>query len=307
MKVSPTLKSQLRAIARWVVLGATLFFLAHTLRQHWADVVQLRLRPSGDRWLLLSLAVTAIAHTWSGWVWGWLLREFDLKVNLGWATRVFLQTNIAKYLPGNIWHFYGRIRAATAADLPGVSVTASVLLEPLLMAAAALPVVMLSLPDGGVVAAIALLVVLLGVHPRLLNPVLDRVARSKLGAPKDGSARQSYRIQHYPLRPLLGELGFVALRSGGFLLAWLAIAPISLATLPILVGGFSLAWLLGLVVPGAPGGVGVLEATAVAVLDETFPVEVVLGAVALYRLISVLAEAGGAGVALWLARREKQS
>jgi len=51
--------------------------------------------------------------------------------------QIYLQTNIAKYLPGNVWHYYGRISAAVKAGVSGSAATLSVLLEPLLMAAAA--------------------------------------------------------------------------------------------------------------------------------------------------------------------------
>jgi len=47
--------------------------------------------------------------------------------------QIYLQTNIAKYLPGNVWH-YGRI-SAVKAGVSGSAATLSVLLEPLLMAA----------------------------------------------------------------------------------------------------------------------------------------------------------------------------
>jgi hypothetical protein len=66
----------------------------------------------------------------------------------------------------------------------------------------------------------------------------------------------------------------------------------------ILVGAFSLGWLLGLVVPGAPGGLGVFEATVLAVLTPRFPAAIVLGGVALYRLNSTLAELLAAGLAV---------
>ena len=65
---------------------------------------------------------------------------------------------------------------------------------------------------------------------------------------------------------------------------------------------FSLAWLLGLVVPGAPGGVGVFEATALALLEPKFSPGIVLSAVAFYRLISVLAETFAAGL-VWLEQK----
>ncbi|MBP0000947.1 MAG: flippase-like domain-containing protein [Cyanobacteria bacterium SID2] len=290
--------SDFKPYLRWVIFGATLFFLAQTLKTHWRDVADLRLQPQG--WLLLSVAfsVTLVAHIWSGWVWGWILRDFNQPVSMLWATRVFLKTNVAKYLPGNIWHFYGRIRASSQAGLSVIAATASVVLEPLLMAAAALPVALLWVPgDRAVLQGAALAAVLVGIHPRWLNPILDRVGRTKLKGQSLGEA--SFRIRRYPFFPLMGELGFVALRGLGFLIAWQSIDSWSIEQLPLLFGVFSLAWLLGLVVPGAPGGIGVFEATAVALLDSEFPTGTVLAAVALYRLISVLSEVGGAGLG-WL-------
>ena len=229
-----SLLRRLKPYLRWCIVGATLFFLLQTLYRHWSEVSQIRLTPQGGTWLIVSLMVTLLAHTWSGWVWGWILREFNQPVSQPWATRVFLKTNIAKYLPGNIWHFYGRIREGQKAELSGVAVTASVLLEPLLMAAATLPVVLLAVGEArGWLGGLAFVAVCVGIHPRLLNPVLERVARMKLKgkslpeteAAASPSGTKEFRIRRYPLRPLLGELLFVGLRTSGFLLAWWAIAP----------------------------------------------------------------------------------
>ncbi|MGC9502424.1 lysylphosphatidylglycerol synthase transmembrane domain-containing protein [Baaleninema sp.] len=293
------LKPYLKTYLRWVVLGATLFFLAQTLKSNWQEVAEIRLRDRGGSFLVLAFGVTMLAHTWSGWVWGWILRECDQSVSMLWATRVFLKTNVAKYLPGNIWHFYGRIREATQIGLSVMAATASVVLEALLMAASALPMVALALPGHRAdLSVVALAAVLVGIHPRWLNPVLERLERVKLKGKL--SDNPLFRMRRYPLRPLLGEVAFVGLRGLGFLLAWAAITPWEIDRLSLVFGGFSLAWLLGLVIPGAPGGIGVFEATAVAVLDGEFPAVTVLAAVALYRLISVAAEALGAGLAVAL-------
>ncbi|MGB3559771.1 MAG: hypothetical protein WBA24_14635, partial [Geitlerinemataceae cyanobacterium] len=66
---------------------------------------------------------------------------------------------------------------------------------------------------------------------------------------------------------------------------------------PQLVGAFSLAWLLGLILPGAPGGLGVFEVAVLALLDGSFSSGELLSAVAIYRVVSILAEVGGAGLA----------
>jgi len=324
---------KLKPYLRWVILGLTFFFIAATLRQHWQDVLALRLREGGLRSLVAGFAVTLIAHVWSGAVWGGLLRSCGQKQPSRWAIATYLRTNLAKYLPGNIWHFYSRLQASRTVGIPTDSALLSIVLEPLLMAAAALFLACLTYrfsPWQDLV----LIAILIGIHPRFLNPLLQKTARGKMKALRRGAAimasqstspqaagiaqtaeaeansnntaaeteahPESLRLNGYPLLPLLGELLFVALRGGGFLLAVLALSVLSWTTLPILISAFSIAWVMGLVIPGAPGGIGVFEAVAIALLQEQLPAEQVLGAVACYRLISTLAEVAGAGLAPYL-------
>lgn len=54
---------------------------------------------------------------------------------------------------------------------------------------------------------------------------------------------------------------------------------------------------MGFIVPGAPGGLGVFEATAIALLQHRFPSGAIISAIALYRLISIIAEVAGAVLA----------
>ncbi|MBO0347954.1 flippase-like domain-containing protein [Phormidium pseudopriestleyi FRX01] len=311
------LRSQLKPFLRWVILGATLFFLVKTLKDNAGAVADLRITGSSWTALAIALGVTFVAHLWSGWVWLWILREFDRPVPLGWGLSVYLTTNIAKYLPGNVWHFYGRISAIAKRDVPLSVAVVSVLLEPLLMAASALiiaglgsstlwgtapggvPPILLGLGLGGV---------LVGIHPRILNPIIQVLSKLKLkkAPPKtegllevspESSPPTAGKLTRYPLLPLLGELGFLLLRGAGFILTVQAMTLIQPGQLPQLMGAFSFAWLLGLVVPGAPGGIGIFEATAIALLDQQFSPAAILGAVAFYRLISVVAEASAAAIA----------
>lgn len=307
--------SRLKPYLRWVILGGTLFFVASALRQHSTEVMALRIDATGWAILTTALAVTLIAHIWTGWVWSWILRELNQPASGTWGVLVYLKTNIAKYLPGNVWHLYGRVMAAKQAGFPIGAATLSVVLEPLLMAAAALTIALTTFHSQQAwLQILSLLGVLMIVHPRFLNPLLNRVSRIKAKAlsqqaegeeqnasnkSSDASHPPSTQLKRYPFLPLLGELLFVLLRGMGFLLTVLVLTPVNLAQLPIIFSAFSFAWLLGLVIPGAPGGIGVFEATAIALLNSQFPPAVVLGSVALYRLISTVAEAGGAGLA-WL-------
>lgn len=306
--------SRLKPYLRWLILAATLFFLASTLKHHWESVATLRLRESALLYLFLGFAVTLLAHCWTGYVWNLILRELGQQKSGLWAMQVYLKTNIAKYLPGNVWHLYGRVTAAQAADVPTIAATLSVLLEPLLMAAAALCLALLAgLRSHALLQIVSLILVLGIVHPRILNRLLQVVRKIK-GKPRQNSAQTEVQanrkvtaqrdsaagetaLHRYPLMPLLGEFLFVLLRGIGFLFVLAALQPLQAIDLLPALSGFSLAWLLGLVVPGAPGGIGVFEATAVALLSNQFAIAVVLGSVALYRLVSTLAEAAGAAFA----------
>ena len=109
---------RLKPYLRWVLLGGTIFFLAKALKDNWQEVLAIELGKSGWGYMAIALLVTLLAHIWSGWVWSWILRFFDQPVDRMWCVRVYLKTNIAKYLPGNIWHFYGRVWTAKAAGVP---------------------------------------------------------------------------------------------------------------------------------------------------------------------------------------------
>lgn len=303
--------TRLKPYLRWIILGGTLFFLAQILKDHWQEVATIRLNSAGVACLVIALGITLLAHIFSGWVWSWILKELGHPVAGSWGVLVYLKTNIAKYLPGNVWHFYGRIWAAKAADIPWDAATLSVLMEPLLMAAAALIVALTvtllgSQTQQGWLQALSLIGVLLLVHPRVLNPLLKVLGQLKskgqpppVAAETGGGDRPQLKLHRYPLLPLLGEVTFLGLRGVGFLLTVLAVATVEPQQIPLLLSAFSLAWLLGLVVPGAPGGIGVFEVTAIALLDSQLSPGIILSSVALYRLISTLAEAGGAALA-WL-------
>lgn len=296
--------SDIKPYLRWIILGVTLFFLAKTLKDNWEQVLQIRISDSG--WVSLGTAfiITIMAHLWSGWIWFWILKEFNQSVNSWWAIRVYLVTNIAKYLPGNIWHFYGRITETKKAGVPVEIAILSVLIEPLLMAVAALGVASFgSYQESLFLQFLCFFAVLSIVHPRILNPVIKYLVKIKLKVKKsDLEPTTELKLERYPIKPFVGEICFVLLRGSGFLLTMFAFNSIEFNQILLIFSVFSLAWLLGLVVPGAPGGVGVFEATALALLEPKFSPGIVLSAVAFYRLISVLAETFAAGL-VWLEQK----
>ncbi|MFB2934114.1 UPF0104 family protein [Aerosakkonemataceae cyanobacterium BLCC-F154] len=297
--------SHLKPYLRWVILGATLFFLAKALKDHATQIAAIRINGAGWAMLAIALSVTLIAHIWSSWVWVWIFHHLKQPIAYKWGIPVYLKTNIAKYVPGNVWHFYGRIVAAKEVGISSEIATVSVLLEPLLMAAAALIVALIGFQFVGwhkssfvIWQILGLAAVLTAVHPRILNPVIQKLGKAKQKSTGVANLKTTaLKVKSYPLLPLMGEMCFVGLRGVGFLLTLWALSPIDPTQISLLITAFSLAWVLGLIVPGAPGGMGVFEATALTILGSSFSPALMLATVALYRMISILAETSAAGLA----------
>ncbi|MGB5961383.1 MAG: YbhN family protein [Coleofasciculaceae cyanobacterium] len=301
--------SSVKPYLRWLILGGTLFFLVKALKDNWQNVTAIQVESSAFLKLFLAFSITLIAHIWAGLVWGSILQSFRQPVQYRWVIPIYLKTNIAKYLPGNVWHYYGRILAVTKAGGSLEAATVSVLIEPLLMATAALLVALIASLLGLVntkdiidfrLQILSLCVVCLAVHPRVLNPALQLLSRFK------GNPNSKFQLQYYPLLPLLGELLFLGLRGAGFLFTFSALTIVNTSYIPLLFSAFSIAWVLGLVIP-TPGGLGVFETTAIALLSSYFPTGIILSVVAIFRLISILAEILGAGLGMLIERFSQSS
>lgn len=318
--------SRLKPYLRYCILGGTFLFIAQAFVTHWQEIANIRIAATSFPLLAIALGITLFSMIFAGWVWMLILREFRQRVNAAWAIQVFLKTNIAKYLPGNIWHFWGRILDAKKAGISPKVATLSVLLEPLLMASAGLLMGLISF--GAVywwLRIAGLAAILIAIRPQTLNPIVLFVEKLKLKkqdgeiskaegdrlilrlesssilAKKTSSVKSNRKInlpiKRYPLVPLIGQMCFIGLRGCGFVLTVMALTPVNFSDIPNLFGAFCFAFVVGLVVPGAPGGMGVFEATAIALLSDRYSTGIILGAVALYRIISILADVSGAALA----------
>ncbi|MEG4209657.1 lysylphosphatidylglycerol synthase domain-containing protein [Microcoleus sp. S13_B4] len=332
-------KSHLKPYLRYLILGGTFLFIAKAFLTHWREVANIQIRAESFPLLAIALGVTLLSLIFVGWVWMLILREFRQPVTAAWAIQVFLKTNIAKYLPGNIWHFWGRILEAKKAGIFPKAATLSVLLEPLLMASAGVLIGLICFDKfNGFLRLVGCVAILTAIHPRILNPIVLFVERLKLSknngenseVGEDRGERPTLRlestsninkktssvkskrqinwpIKRYPLVPLIGQMCFIGLRGCGFLLTVMVLTPVNFSNIPNLFGAFCFAFVVGLVVPGAPGGMGVFEATAIALLSDRFSTGIILSAVALYRIISILADVSGAALAKLDRQRDRRS
>lgn len=218
--------------------------------------------------LALALIAVLVGLFASMLSWRALLADLGSPLTVRDAMRVFYLGQLGKYLPGAVWWLLGQIELAHDRDVPRRRTAATGVLTVLLSLAAGLGVAMLTLPLLSAAAAarywpvLLLLPVLLGaLHPRLLNPSLDRVLRF---------------LRREPLeRPLSGRGVAVSLSWAG--LAWVAfgaqiavladgLGASGVRAVLVCVGAFALAWSVGFLAVVVPAGIGVREAALVAAL-----------------------------------------
>jgi hypothetical protein len=97
-------------------------------------------------------------------------------------------------------------------------------------------------------------------------------------------------ISFFPTRALLLEIGFVLSKFIGFYICLNTFYTSNTLNSIFLLVIFSLSWTLGLIVPTAPGGVGVFEACLLFLLGKSIPQNIILISLIYFRVISTSAD-----------------
>ena len=97
-------------------------------------------------------------------------------------------------------------------------------------------------------------------------------------------------ISFFPTKAFLLEIGFVFSKFIGFYICLNTFYTSNTLNSIFLLVIFSLSWSLGLVVPTAPGGVGILEACLLFFVGKSIPQNIILITLIYFRVISTLAD-----------------
>ncbi len=209
---------------------------------------------------------------------------------------LFLRTNSLKYLPGGIWHFLERFRVLSSSITPEQAFT-SVLLEPFLMMSAAL--FLLPITDLKNISLLIFFIpsILLARRFRgslLLQLGAIKIMQFKKFGEKIDFGKESFRAINpssaFPFNSFILEILFILLRFAAFwccLNAFLIHDNISISRWIFL---FSSAWTIGLLVPSAPGGIGIFESFILLTLGQSIPTESLLLVLIYYRLLASIAD-----------------
>jgi hypothetical protein len=97
-------------------------------------------------------------------------------------------------------------------------------------------------------------------------------------------------ISFFPTRALLFEIGFVLFKFIGFYICLNTFYDSNTLNIIFLLVVFSLSWSIGLVVPTAPGGVGIFEACLIFFIGRNIPQNSFLVSLIFFRFISTSAD-----------------
>lgn len=223
--------------------------------------------------------------------WRAVLSDLGSAVPLGPAARMFLLSQLGKYLPGGVWNLVAAAEIGADLRIPrrrSVTVMAVALLVSIVTGLLVAVVAVAFGPSGvrstygAALLALPLLAALLA--PPVLNRLLGFLLR-RLGRP--------------PLEHPVSAAG-VARASAWSLLAWLLAglhvhllvtalgADATVATAALATGAYALAWTVGFLVVVVPAGVGVREAVlGLALADQLSGGAVVIAVIASRMLLTV--------------------
>lgn len=252
--------------------------------------------------LVLAAACSFAAVVAYGAVWPLILKRMGSTPPRG-AIRLFLQSQLAKYLPGSVWHYAGRVGLARSRGLPVRTTILSLAIELAASAFAALAVAVFLLPAGAAVPVLLALVALVLVASRgnalqrLLDP-LRRMLRRVFPLEAEDEQRTlrallPTSVLYVPVWALYGVAFWLTAR------ALFAIPPGDLA---YFTSAFALGWLAGMVAVFAPGGIGVREAVLVALIGPRLGQAEAIVIATTSRLLLTAADLAGGGGAVLLPR-----
>jgi glycosyltransferase 2 family protein len=233
-----------------------------------------------------ALALYTIGSVLLGIVWVLLVRTVaGVRLKASPLMRAHLRAQVAKYLPGNVFHFAYRHVAARREGVSHASLAAALGLEAALLIAAAGAIALGVSADPRVDALVPW-----ARHLVWLAPFVALLAWWALGvvAPRFGvspiALRQ--RASHFALVMAFNVVFFIL---AGIALRALCAQPDALP-LGAWCGWLALAWLAGYVTPGAPAGLGLREAVLALGLAPVLGESEALALALLYRLVTVVSD-----------------
>jgi len=245
--------------------------------------------------LFISFIFCVLSIYLNAYAWKYIVKWFGEEFNNNNPVSFYVLTNVLKYVPGGIWHFVERFNFIKRISNPQIALY-STLIEPYFMLSGSFLLASLGVIFSPLYFFLILPLVFL--NRKLIYLVLKRLGSLKgkifdilrLANSKKQFQKRINIISFFPAKALFFEICFVFSKFIGFYICLNTFYTSNTLNIIYLLVIFSLSWSLGLVVPTAPGGVGVFEAFLLFFVGRNIPQNTILVSLIYFRIISTSAD-----------------
>jgi uncharacterized membrane protein YbhN (UPF0104 family) len=292
---------------RWLevaVVAVVAGFFVVTLLARWREVAAAKWRLDPVFFALASL-VLASSYALVATLWAFALRRLA-GTPIATGARIWFLSNLARYVPGNVWSFVGAVELARRAGVARRATLAVMATTQALSVGVALlvglPVLLAErarLERPILLGGVALLLVGVAVvafRGRLVGLVRRRWPQLDPGELVPAPATAALLVAGYAAYWAATGLAFAALVR--------SLAPLPADAVPLVVAAYAAAYAVGFLALVTPAGLGVREGVLVLALAPVLPAGPALVVALVSRAWMMLVELAGAGVATLAARRQ---
>ena len=262
-------------------------------------------------WLALAgLLIIFVAPLFRVWLWRLVLTRLGANISYRECFRIVRLSQLAKYLPGQVWHYVGTFYLThKAGATKGASVSTMLYDQGASFAAGALVVIALAAASDALagygalwfVAVASLGIGVVFLRPSLFSKTSGIVLKVLKKQPFSGLPTTSVP---FTLLLVVMNVAFWFILGGSLSFLIRGVTPVDVPLGDAVVIG-AVGVLAGFIAPFAPSGIGVTEGMMVLLLRQYVPLEVALAIALLFRVLNVSKEIVLGLIALRIEGRDK--
>ena len=257
-----------------IIIAIVFFFLARILYRDWNKI-------STYDWdvnyylLVFSFILMVVSSIVIGLGWNLILRLLGAVVGYRKALKIYLLTELGKYIPGKIWTMVGKVYLLEKEGVDGVKAATSVGVRLAIHVVSGLLIFLVSLlfwTPAESVRRVYFLFFLLPLGLLFLHPsVFGRTLNFALKRLKRDSIKFTLKYEHIILL-IFFWCGWWVLTGISIYFLIVSIYPLSSTLLPAIIGICAITWLAGFFSFIVPAGLGIIEGMVVLLLSLYLPV-----------------------------------
>lgn len=246
--------------------------------------------------LIVAVGVFIIGIVWSSLLRVLSEKSFDFKDSI----KVYTKANLGKYLPGNVMHYVERNVFAAKVGIGQKETALSSILEIILEMVAVgliavffifddLKLIMMQVVNFRWIMALFVILAIIIVTGCIVISHNSKVRNAFQHMLKKVNNKAFFKVAFFSVL----AYAFISIIMG-LLLFWILTevlcCNLTMAQCGKIISTYILAWLIGFIVPGAPGGIGIREFVLITLLSSFIPEAEILFAIIFHRIITVVGD-----------------